>query len=171
MDVTRPLIAGLVAAVTVAVLVALAGKAPPDKAGWRRIAPSPMHWTGIVLGTGLVLLMAYVRLFVGSSRADAESQMNILTWMIAAFAMGTIAVALSMAAIRRRAIRWRGGRIVYRRGGVDHEADLAAVTAIRNNAVGQVVLSFADGSALRVDPYARGARELIESVEERMSKI
>ena len=67
----------------------MAGKAPPDKTGWRSIKPSAMHWTGVLLGTGLVL-MNYVRVFVGSSRADAESRMNILTRLIVAFALGTI---------------------------------------------------------------------------------
>ena len=169
-DWLRPIISGLVAAVVVAVLAALAGRAPPDKTGWRRIVPSGMHWTGIALGGGLVLLMSYVRLFVGSSRADAESQMTILTWLIVGLAAATIATALSMAAIRRRAVRWRGARLIYRRGGQEHEADPAAVTSIRNNLLGQTVLGFADGSVLRLDPYARGARELLEAAEERLSR-
>ena len=171
MDWLRSIIIGLVAAVLVSVLTALAVRAPPDKAGWRRIAPSGMHWTGIVLGGGLVLLMSYVRLFVGSSRADAESQMTILTWLIAAFAVGTIAVALSMAAIGRRAVRWRGARLLYRQDGQEHEADIATVTAVRNTMLGQTELRFADGKVLLLDPYARGARELIEAAEERLAEV
>lgn len=167
-DWLRPVVAGLAAAVVVAVLVVLTGKASADKAGWRRIVPSPMHWTGVLLGTGLVLLMSYVRLFVGSTRADAASQMTILTWLIALFAVATIAVALSMAAIRRQAIRWRGARVVWRRGGRDMTADLAAVTAVRGNLLGQVVMHFEDG-ILRLDPHARGARELIEAAEARLA--
>ena len=84
-DWVRPLVSGLVGAVVVFVLSMLATRAPEDKSGWRRIVPSPMHWTGVGLGTAMVLLMAYVRLFVGSSRADAERQMAILSWLIAAF--------------------------------------------------------------------------------------
>lgn len=163
----RNIVAGLAAAVIVAVLAAVGGKAPPDKAGWRSIRPSGMHWTGVIIGTGLVLLMSYVRLFVGSSRPDAESQMAILGWLIVAFALGTIAVALSMAAILRRAIRWRGSRIVYRLGGREQEDDLTSVTDVRNNFVGHTVLKFADGMTLRLDPYAQGSRELIETVQER----
>ena len=167
----RNIVAGLAAAVILAVLAALGGKAPPDKAGWRSIKPSSMHWTGVTLGTGLVLLMAYVRLFVGSSRPDAESQMNILSCLIVAFALGTIAVALSMAAIRRQGLRWRGSRLVFHRGGREHEADLDAVTGLRTNALGQAMLSFGDGTTLRLDPYARGAAQLIEAVEQRLARI
>ncbi|HEY6814223.1 MAG TPA: hypothetical protein VI168_01670 [Croceibacterium sp.] len=146
------------------------GRAPADKAGWRRIVPSPMHSTGVALGTGLVLLMSYVRLFVGSTRTDAASQMVILTWLIAAFAIGTIGVALSMAAIRRRAIRWRGARVVWRQGAREVTADLAAVAAIRGNLLGHVVLHFAGDEVLRLDPYARGARELIEAAQARFGR-
>ena len=166
MDWSRSIIAGLVAAMVVAILGAVATKAPPDKRGWRHIAPSAMHWTGIVLGGWLVLLMGYVRLFVGSTRADAESQLTILTWLIVAFALGTIAVAVSMVAIRRRAIRWRGARLIFRMDGREHEADLTKVAAIRSNLLGQTVLSFVDGTMLRLDPYARGSAELIEAAEQ-----
>lgn len=170
MDWLRPIIIGLVAAAMVTVLAALAVRASPDKAGWRRITPSAIHWTGILLGGGFVLLMIYVRLFVGSSRADAESQMTILTWLIALLGAGTIAVLLSMAAIVRQAVRWRGARLLYRRGGEEREADLATVRAIRNNWLGQAELHFASGRVLRLDPNARGARELIEAAEERMAR-
>ena len=166
----RNIIAGLVAAAVVAVLAALAGRAPPDRTGWRSTKPSTMHWTGILLGSGLVLLMSYVRLFVGSSRADAESQMNILTLLILAFALGTIILASSMAAIRRQVLRARGSRLVYRQGGQEHEADLGSVTRLHTNALGQAVLSFADGKELRIDPYAQGTRQLIEAVQGRLSE-
>jgi small-conductance mechanosensitive channel len=165
-DWLRPVVSGLVAAVIVAVLGALAGRAPEDKSGWRRIVPAPMHWTGIVLGSGLVLLMSYVRLFVGSARADAEQQMTILTWLIAAFALGTVVVAWSLAAIRRSAVRWRGATIAWRRGGRETEADLAALCDVHGNWLGHTVLRFADGKFLRLDPYARGSSELLDRAQE-----
>jgi hypothetical protein len=151
------------------VLAAFAGKAPEDRAGWRRVVPAPMHWIGLALGTGLVLLMVYIRLFVGSRRADAASQMTILTWLVAGFAVGTIILALSVAAIRRRAVRWRGGRVVWRRGGREVEADLASLDAVGRDWLGYAVLHFADGKAVRLDPYARGASELLEAAAERLA--
>jgi small-conductance mechanosensitive channel len=150
----------------VALLAAFAGKAPEDSAGWQRVVPAPMHWTAIVLGTGMVLVMGYVRLFVGSVRADAEQQMTILTWLIIAFALGTVIVAWSLAAIRRSAIRWRGAKIVWRRGGRETEADLAALCEVHGNWLGHTVLRFADGKVLRLDPYARGSSELLDRAQE-----
>ena len=170
MDWARPIIAGLIAAVLVAILAAAISKAPADKSGWRQIRPSAMHWTGILLGGGLVLLMGYVRLFVGSTRADAETQMTILTWLITAFALGTILVAWSVVAIRRQAVRWRGSSLVYNQDGDEREVHLSTVSDIGNDLMGRARLTFADGSLLCLDPYARGARELIEAVGERLSK-
>lgn len=170
MDWARPIIAGLVAAMVVAVLAALGVRAVPEKSGWRRVTPSPMHWTGVLLGTSLVLLMSWVRLFVGSTRADAESQMTILTWLILAFALGTIAVALSMVAIRRQALRWRGTRLAWRKSGRDCEADLSGVEGIGYNRLGQVVVTFEDGARLALDPYARGAQELIDAATARLDR-
>jgi hypothetical protein len=167
-DWLRPVLAGLVATVIVAVLAALATTASEDKAGWRRITPSPIHWTGIALGTGLVLLMVYVRLFVGSTRADAAQQMAMLTWLIAAFALMTIAVAWSVATVRRSAIRWRGSRIAWRHGGREATAELGSLTRIRSNWLGQAVLHFGDGVALTLDRHARGATELLEQAEARL---
>jgi hypothetical protein len=164
----RNVVVGLAAGVIVALLAALAVKAPPGRGGWRRITPAAMHWIGVGLGGGLVLLMSYVRLFVGSARPDAERQMTILSWLIVAFAVGTIAVALAMVVIRRQAVQWRGDRIVYRRGWREVERDLEDVVGITTNLVGQVVLHFSDGAVLRLDPYAQGSAELVETIHERL---
>jgi hypothetical protein len=164
MDWARPIIVGLVATVLVAVLAAAGGKTALDKRGWRLIAPSAMHWTGILLGAALTLLMGYVRLFVGSTRPDADTQMTILTWLIVAFALCTILTAWSMITIRRQAIRWRGMRLVYNRRGEERQVDLSTVSRIGHDLLGRAVLRFADGTVLRLDSYARGARELIEAL-------
>jgi hypothetical protein len=156
--------------VAVAVLAALATKAPEDKAGWRRIAPSAMHWIAIVLGAALVLFMAYIRLFVGSTRSDAATQMTILTWLIVAFAMGTIVTAFSILAIQRRAVRWRGSRIVWFERGQEHQADLAELTGFGRTWLGYQEMRFADGTVLRIDRHARGARQLLETVQERWTE-
>ena len=164
MDWARPLVSGLIGAVIVAVLAAAVGRARPDRKGWRLISPSAMHWTGILLGGGLVLLMGYVRLFVGSTRPDADTQMMILTWLIVAFAVCTILTARSMITIRRQAIRWRGMRLVYNRRGEERQVDLSTVSRIDHDLIGRAVLRLGDGAVLRLDSYARGARELIEAL-------
>lgn len=163
MDWARPIVAFLVSAVVTAVLSALAAKPGKEKAGWRHIVPSPMHWAGLILGGGLVLLMGWVRLFVGSSRADNGQQMTILGWLIAAFALGTVAVAVSIIGIRRTSVRTRGTQLVWRAGGLDQAANLDDLREIKGDWLGAIVFKFADGRRLRVDPHARGAAQLIEA--------
>lgn len=164
-DWLRPIAAGLVGAVAVFALTALAARSPRDQAGWKRLVPSVAHWTGLVLGTGLVLVMGYVRLFVGSTRADAASQMTMLSWLLVVFALLAIAVALSTIAIRRRAVRWRGATIVWRQGGRERSADLSTLSGIDGTWLGEAVLRFEDGVAVKLDPYARGAQELLERAQ------
>jgi hypothetical protein len=163
MDWARPTIAGLVGATVVALLAAIGTRSAPDKAGWRRLTPSAMHWTGLLLGTGLLVLMSYIRLFVGSIRADAETQMSILTGLIFAFALGTISVAVAMIAIRRQAVRWRGSHLFWRDGEQEQEAELSRVTRVGYNWLGRAVVGFDDGRRLAIDPYARGAQNLIDA--------
>ncbi|OEO31974.1 hypothetical protein VW23_013810 [Devosia insulae DS-56] len=48
-----PFTAGLAGAAAVGLLVRALFRPPPERQGWRRIAPSGMHWSGIVLAPGL----------------------------------------------------------------------------------------------------------------------
>jgi small-conductance mechanosensitive channel len=168
-DLVKTLLAGIaggVVTIIISLLVARA-KSQPDTRGWRRLKPSAMHWTGIGLGSGLCLLMVYVRLFVGSSRADANTQMTILTWLIIVFGLLTIATAIAIHAIWRRDVRWRGRSVSYTRRSRTESRNFDEVEQVRINLLGQAVLVFADGSLLRIDPHASGASELLERLEER----
>ena len=80
----------------VVLLTYLGARSKPDQRGWRPVKAGAMHWFGVTLGGGLTGLFAYVWLFVGSSRADAEEQMAILFWLIVAFGVGTIIVAVNI---------------------------------------------------------------------------
>ena len=159
-------IAGGVATSILSLLVARA-KSPSDMRGWRHLKPSAMHWTGIGLGGGLCLLMAYVRLFIGSSRADAEKQMTILTWLIIVFGLLTIATAIAMHSIKRRGVRWRGTSLLFTGSSGTEQRNFDEVQQVRVNLIGQAVLVFADGSFLRIDPNASGASELLDLLEDR----
>ena len=89
----------------------------PDTKGWRRVVPSPMHWTGLCLGSGMVLLFLYIRLFVGSARSDAQNQMTILTGLIVAFAIGVAICGWTVVRIRGMALEWRGDAFAYSKPG------------------------------------------------------
>ena len=172
MDLLKALLAAIAGGVVTSILSLLVARARsrPDMRGWRHLKPSAMHWTGIGLGGGLCLLMVYVRLFVGSSRADAQTQMTILTWLIIFFGLLTIVTAIAMHAIQRRSVRWRGTSLSFTRGSVTEQRNFDEVQQVRVNPLGQAVVSFTDRSFLRIDPHASGASELLELLDERNAR-
>lgn len=156
-------IIAVAAAASVAVLAAAGSRQPEDTAGWHRLRPGPMHWVGLGLSAALTGLLAWIWLFVGSSRADAEQQMAILFWLAIAFGLGTVAIGHSVLGIRRAAVRWRRNEISHAFGGGENTRPFAAITSMRPGLTG-VVLTFLDGTNLTVDPNAVSAAELIEAV-------
>ena len=152
-----------IAAFAVALLAVASARARPDPKGWRALRPGAMHWTALLLGLGLTALFLWVLLFVGSSRADAERQMAILFWLTLAFALGTLLAGLQALATSRRRARWRGETLVFRQGGAECSRRLEDVVAIGPSLLG-MRLTFADGAAVDLDPYAVGARELFDRI-------
>lgn len=158
-----------VAALAVALLALASARARPDARGWRVLGPGAMHWTALLLGLGLTALFLYVLLFVGSSRADAERQMAILFWLTLAFGLGTLLAGLQALATSRRRARWRGETLVFRQSGAECSRRLDEIVAIGPSLFG-MRLTFADGAAVDLDPYATGAQELFERIGRRLSR-
>ena len=132
-----------------------------------------MHWFGVVVGSGLVCLMLYVRLFVGSARSDAESQMQILTLLILAFALCVVIGAATIRSIIRADGRWRGSNLDYPGpNGTIVSKNLAQVVGMERRWTGHVFISFADGDVLKLDGHADGVTELcsrIIEIDERLA--
>ena len=164
MDIVRALMIGLVCAVVTGVLSVIVvhmGKAPDSK-GWRHIKPSLMHWTAIGLGAGLCLFMTYIRLFVGSSRADAATQMNILTGLIFVFGLMTVLTAIGMQKLFRSKIRFRGQSLVFTDPSGEQSLRLDDVQTVRTKALGAIEILFSGGQSLKIDPHAQGVDALME---------
>lgn len=162
-----PILAGASGAAAGAVLGWLASTGCRPTAGWGKIRPGAMHWTGLVLSAGLAALMAYVVRFVGSSRTDGATQMQILGWLTLLFAAGAV---LSLAQMRRivcAAISWRGGAVRFRApGSGEVERPIAEIMSLEENGAGWFVATFGDGVTLRIDPYARGADALLQRISD-----
>jgi hypothetical protein len=153
-----------VAFLAVTALGTISAISPADRAGWRNIKPSAMHWVGLWLSGALTLFMTYIYLFVGSSRADAAQQMAILFWLILAFGLGTVIVALSIQRVRRTGLRWRGDRLVFQGQGGEMSFRLSDIAGAKATLLGSHIVSFRDGTLLHVDPHAQGAAELIDAI-------
>jgi hypothetical protein len=127
--------------------------------GWRRLTPGPMEWTALILSFGLTLLFLYVYLFVGSSRADAASQMFILKFLIAGFAIGT---AIAFFGSFASEIRWNDEAIeqrrLFRKTSTIRWNELANVGI--DPFIGHVRLVSRDGDVVRFSTYQNGAEAL-----------
>jgi hypothetical protein len=166
-ELLSPFGAGLIGAATIGLLVRALFPPPPDRHGWHRIAPSGMHWAGVVGGGGIVCLLLYVRIFVGSARADAEFQMQALILLTLAFALCVVIGVATIRTIVRDDVRWRGTSLDYAGpDGARIAKDLAQVVGMQRRWSGHVLIAFADGDVLKLDGYADNVTELCARIIE-----
>jgi hypothetical protein len=83
-------------------------KRPVEHAEWKYLTAGAMEWFGLVLSLGLTGLLAYVFFFVGSARADAAFQMQVLQVLIVAFALSSAYLLYSACMVTTR---WNEGRL------------------------------------------------------------
>jgi hypothetical protein len=158
-------IGGLLFAVgAIGALAVYGTRAEPHSAGWRHITPARTHKFTLMLGLAMTGLMLYVWLFVGSSRPDAAQQMRVLFFLIIGFGGGSGFMAWQIRRIRQLGLRWSGRTMAYCAGGTEQERSFDDITAIAPTLWGSVEISFRDGTRLRVDPTASGARELLKTI-------
>ena len=135
--------------------------------GWRTVDSGGMHWFCFLGCWAFAALLSWVWLFVGSERGDAEQQMRILLILAFVFGIGAVVTGFYMLMLRRKALRWRGTLIRWRKGGRDLEEDMGDFEAWRRSLSGLFHLRFADGTVLKLDMYARNAEELAVAISER----
>lgn len=152
-----------VSALAVAALSRLARRAPVREDGWRRLEPSPMHWTALVGSGVLFLFILYVALFMGSSRHDAERQVRIALWILLAIGIGIALAAWAIHRVRSLGFEWREGALAWRNGqGGRRVRGIDELASVHPSVWGWVLLRFTDGESVKLDAYAQGCAELIE---------
>jgi len=156
----------LISAATIGLLAWLGRRAKAGQNGWKRIRPSPMHWFGLTIAAGLLAIMTYVRLFVGSSRADAAEQMQILTILIMVLAAGFIFMARSTFHLWRLGLAWRENQLAFRgQSGKQVIQNIQDIKSRDRTPSGGLIFRFFDGELLRLDENAAGVPELITAID------
>ena len=166
--VTWPSAAALVLPNLAAALLMLwRGSAPPLKAGWCHVTPGVAFWLGGIGSLLLSSLIAWVWLFVGSSRADGDSQLRVAWWLSMVFGLGSLWSAWRIFVVDRMALRWRGNRIAWNQFGQSIEREITGVTSLSGVLLGdRTRIVFDNGHVLEVDVAAARANELIDIVAE-----
>jgi hypothetical protein len=127
--------------------------------GWRYLRPGAVAWIGLPLSLGFTGLLTYLYLFVGSARADAESQMLALFLLCVGFNLITIFVAYTTAVER---VRWNETHIERRtlffetRSMCWHELE-----RFGEEPSGYLWIASYQGPKIRFSPYTNGVGELI----------
>ncbi len=134
--------------------------------GWAVIRPGAMHWGGLVGAGAIIGMLSYVGLFIGSSRADAAFQMQMLWLIVAGFAVCSIGCLWQMKQVHRSAARYRGSQVSFRRAadGARITRNLSDIAGMQRPWGGRLRLIFNDGEELRLDPYATKVPELWDRV-------
>jgi hypothetical protein len=166
-DFLSPIVSGLAGAAGVAILAQFGLRSKPDRHGWRRIRPSAMHWTALIGSAAIACLVLYIRLFVGSARADAAQQMVYAELLVAGFAIGTLVSLWQIRRILRTNAFWRGSTLCFDTAdGRDAILPMTEVAQMDRRWSGTVDVRFSDGTLLRLDQYATGVPELWNRIVE-----
>jgi hypothetical protein len=162
-DDARPLIISTAAAVAVAALAHLQRPNPRLRDGWLYLTPSVMEWFALIGCFAFTALLLWIYYFVGSARADAATQMMVLKWLIAAFAVGTGTVFFTSFASE---LRWNDDQIEQRRpfllAKTIRFADI--VTGGTNPLTHTVWIAASDGTVIRFSHYSNGAEALARTI-------
>ena len=75
-------------------------------------------------------------------------------------------VAVNIHLSLMRAIRWRGKSIAFAGKNKVEKRTFGEIADMRSMFWGGIAIRFRDGAVLRVDPYAKGAKQLIDAIDD-----
>jgi hypothetical protein len=138
-------------------------KVQMDGQGWSSITLGPMGYGSATGTAAFSLILFYVWLFVGSSRADPDKEM--LYCLLTALASLTISLSILLSA-RWRRVQWRDGilRVTPILGDAAvYRFDELQSVAVRDRAR-DFVLHFGERRKLKISIAMTGLRELLLSL-------
>lgn len=148
-------------------LLRLARITKRDAPGWACVTPGFSHWFALIGSIGIMGLMSWIWLFVGSARRDAQSQMMYAYILVVAFGIGATYCAYHISRLRTECLRWRGAAIEFEEAsGATRRLLMRDFQAFRRLISGYFELTFAGGAVIRLDPYADGSGELLAALFE-----
>jgi len=151
------LVVGLLVGVAATLLVLALYRSRPERTGWIQLRPAISHWLGLFVSSAAVGVLLHIRLFVGSARADADTQMLIVLFLAAAAGIAAIRFAAKIRQTVRTDGYWRENHLDYasKQGGRVSQ-QLSNVVAMQKLVGGDTVIHFADGDWLAMDTQAKG---------------
>jgi hypothetical protein len=167
MDLSNPIVSGLVGGVATLGLMYLAGRMRPvlsDDDGWFALRPGWLLNGLFVFCVAFVVLMV-IALANITSRPDWREQIVPLVGLILGFGCGAVYVAW---VAYSRTVRWNDERIiVFRRFGQMTDYPLSAVRTVTTNSfTSEHIIRFEDGRKLRIPTMMKGANDLARKLQD-----
>ena len=130
--------------------------------GWQMIQPGPMHWAMLPL---CVSLSAFLIAMVVHSGAPPLYGDFLFFYAVLAFALGSsIWFPFYIRGIKHSNIHWRDQWLAYNHLKCRRVQDMRDIVEFYERWDKCFVMTFADGTQLKVDPYCRGAERLFETI-------
>lgn len=134
-----------------------------SREGWNYLTPSLLEWAAVILSFGMAGFLLYIYYFVGSDRPDAESQMQIVSWMILVFAVGGAACFYFSFLV---STRWNDQRIEYHVPfGTPQTILIRYISGVHYERWSESFLvEDEDGQRIRIPTFRNGAQSLLEAI-------
>ena len=162
---------GLFGGLAATLLGLLPRRARRDADGWNAITPSLLHWISLIGCAGFVavLVFAATRPPSDSDCTCVRDQNDVyaLYGLLVFFTSGTVLTAWAIRQIRKANVEWLGGQIRFSGpGGEARFSLLTLVEQIRPTMLGYLVITFVDGTELKLDQHAKGLGDLCRAIVE-----
>ncbi|MFL6756899.1 MAG: hypothetical protein ACJ8EG_04930 [Sphingomicrobium sp.] len=130
--------------------------------GWQRVQPGPMHWAMFPF-TGLLSAFLVAMMFHSGVPPLKGQYLIFYAFLTLVFGLA-IWLPFCIRAIRRLNIQWRDNWIAFNDQEVRRVQDMHDIVEFYERWDRYIILGFADGSKVKIDPYCRGAERLCETI-------
>jgi hypothetical protein len=174
MDWGRLILTSLIAGVSVFASTRWTARAKvlPNSEGWRFLAPSELHWTGLGLSAIIAGITSFVNFDPSQQQSCCMSTSNAiaLNGLMVFFGLSTLMFVVWIALIFRKEVSWSKSEIKFVEAYCARKYAFDQVQSITESWSGYILLHFTDGVSLCIDPYAFGASDLIRRVSTRINR-
>jgi hypothetical protein len=165
----RHILIGVLTATTFAAFAFFAYRPNVGEDGWQRVQPGPMHWAMLPLSGLLSAFLVTMMIHSGAPPLEGE---YLIFYALLALAIGlAIWFPLCIRGIRHVNIQWRDNWIAFTDREGRRVQDICDIVEFCERWDKYIILRFADGSKIKIDPYCRGAERLCETILEQTEAV
>lgn len=130
--------------------------------GWKHVRPDATHWFVVFISA---LMSTFLIVMIAHSGAPPFEGDFIYFYGLLVFSLsGAIWSSFYIARLRAANVRWLDSTLSFCIGGKQVVQDLRDLNEIYERWDGAIILGFSDQCQLKIDPYCKGAGQLLEEI-------